>query len=162
MTNRELSANIKNELKAAGIGTKAVRISVKDSGYSTAVRVRILSPDVSAESIRRILAHYESIDRDERTGEILAGGNLYLFVEYDDGIFDVVSQEWAATAQGVLTSREETTRIFDGLYLINWEHSGRLSVRQQNSVYSGNISINGLPDLCKCIYKFVHFGSIAA
>ena len=162
MTNRELSARIKNDLKAAGIDPRAVRVSVRDAGYSAAAHIRIMSPEVSAEAVRRILAYRESYDRDERTGEILAGANLYIFVEYADGIFDTVAQEWAATARGVLASKDETTRIFDGLYLINWERSGRLSVRQQNAEYSGNVNISGFADLCKYIYKFAQFGSIVA
>lgn len=162
MTNKELSASIKNDLKAAGISPRAVRVSVRDAGYSTAIRARITSPEVSAETVRRILSKYEEIDRDERTGEILMGGNMYIFVEYAEGVFDTVAQEWAATAHGLMNSTEETTRIFDGLYLINWERSGRLTIRQQNSTYYGNINVYSLADICICLYKFARFGSIAA
>lgn len=52
MTNKELSASIKNDLKSAGISPRAVRVSVRDAGYSTAIRARITSPEISAEAVR--------------------------------------------------------------------------------------------------------------
>ena len=52
MVNIELSASIRNDLKASGISPRAVRVSVRDAGYSTAIRARITSPEVSAEAVR--------------------------------------------------------------------------------------------------------------
>lgn len=162
MTNRELSAEVKKELKTAGFELRSFCVSVRDIGYSTKITVKILSPQISVESVRKLLRHHEDYELDKRTGEILQGGNTYLFIDYEHGIFDQISQEWAATARSAFESKEETTRIFDGLYLINWEHSGKLTLRQQNNKYFGSIIINDFNELCKYIYKFVTFGNIAA
>jgi len=63
-------------------------ITHKYGGYSDSYNVRtdLLDNKDFEESkpiikeIEKIVGKYESIDRDERTGEILAGGNTYIFV----------------------------------------------------------------------------------
>lgn len=160
MTNKEMSTAIRKELKDNGF--KGVTVSVKDSGYDTAITVKIKNPSVNRIEVENLLKHWEEIDRDERTGEILSGCNAYLFVEYRDGIFDDVAQEWAATAMGAMKSKDETTRIFDGLYLINWEHSGRLELKQQNEKDYCTRYVYNLNALCVFLYKFAKFGTIAA
>lgn len=89
MTNKEMSTTIRKELKDNGF--KGVTVSVKDSGYDTAVKVKIKNPNINRFEVEKLLKHWEEIDRDERTGEILSGCNIYLFVEYQDGIFDEVA-----------------------------------------------------------------------
>ena len=160
MTNKEMSAAIRKELKENGFS--GVFVSVKDSGYDTAIKVKIKNPDTNRLEVEKLLKHWEEIDRDERTGEILSGCNVYLFVEYQPGIFDEPAQEWAATAMGVMKSADETTKIFDGLFLINWERSGRLELRQQNEKDFCTRLVNSFNDLCIFLYKFVTFGTIAA
>lgn len=162
MSNKELNAAIKNELKKAGYNTRDFRVSVKDCGYSTSAHVTIKSPKISITEIRNILNCFEEIDRDERTGEILEGANLYLFIEYEDGIFDIVSQDWAATARSAYESKDETTTIFDGLYLINLDHAGDLEIRQQNGANHCTRKVYDFKHLCEFIYKFSTFGNIEA
>ncbi len=162
MTNKELKQSIKNELKMHGYDAKAVSVSVRDCGYSASVRIEIKSPQVSRREIQKIVNHYEEYERDTRTGEILEGANVYIFVEYASNLFDEVAREWAATAQGVLKSEEEVTRIFEGLYLINPEQSGKLQIHQQNSCEHCTFNVNDFDQLCEFIYKFATFGSIAA
>lgn len=160
MTNKEMSAAIRKELKDNGF--KGVSVSVKDGGYDTAIRVKIKNPSINRLEVEKLLNHWEEIDRDERTGEILSGRNAYLFVEYQDGIFDEAAQKWAATATGAMNSKDETTRIFDGLYLINWEHSGRLELKQQNEKDYCTRCVYDFNALCVFLYKFANFGTIAA
>ena len=162
MTNKEINTAIKQELKNAGYKASAFSVSVKDCGYSTSIKIKIKSPEVNRKEIEKLLNHWQEIDRDERTGEILQGCNTYLFVDYTDGIFSEVSQEWAATARGLMESKDETTRIFDGLYLINWEHSGRLEIRQQDEKEHCTFKVYNFSTLCEFIYKFAKFGTIAA
>ena len=162
MTNKELSQSIRNELKNHGYTSKAVGVSVKDCGYSTSVHVKIKSPEVSRKEIENLLNHRNDYERDERTYEILNGGNTYIFVDYEIGIFDEVAQEWAATALGAIKSKTETTKIFDGLYLINFEHSGSLQIRQQDGREHCTFNVYDFKQLCEFIYKFSKFGSIAA
>lgn len=161
MTNQELKTAIKNELKKEGYA-KGYTISVKDCGYSTSVKIKITSPEINRLDIEKIANRFQEIDRDERTGEILSGSNNYVFVEYKEGIFEEVAREYEATAKGAMMSKDETTRIFDGLYLINWEHSGNLEIRQQNEKDHCRRYIYNLEQLATLIYKFAKFGTIAA
>lgn len=158
MTNKELNATIKKELKEAGYNTKDFSVSIKDCGYSTSINVKVKSPYVNKKEVETLLKRHEAYERDDRTYEVLEGGNTYLFVEYEYGIFETVSQEWAATASGLMKITEEITRIFDGLYLLNM--SGHLEVRQQNA--NGNITkMCDYISLCEYLFKFAQFGTIA-
>lgn len=162
MTNKELNVAIKKELKEAGYNVKDFSVSVKDCGYSTSIRVTVKSPYVNRKEVESILKHYEEYEVDGRTYEILEGGNTYLFIEYAYGIFDEVAQKWAATARGLMDSQEETTRIFNGLYLINLEHSGKLEIRQHNEKERATFRCTTFRELCIFLYKFATFGTIAA
>lgn len=162
MTNKEINAEIKKELKEAGYKAKDFSVSVKDCGYSTSIKIIIKSPDVNRKEIEKLLKHREEYEKDGRTYEILEGANTYLFIEYARGIFDEPSQEWAATARGAMNSQDETTRIFDGLYLINLEHRGRLEIRQQNEKDFCTFKCDDFNSLCIFLYKFAKFGTIAA
>lgn len=162
MTNKELNAAIKRELKKEGYKAKDFSVSVKDCGYSTSINVKIKSPEVNRKDVEELLRHHEEYEKDGRTYEVLEGANTYLFVDYVNGIFDEPAQEWAATARGLIDSKDETTRIFDGLYLINLEHSGQLEIRQQNEKDYCTFKCCGFKDLCIFLYKFAKFGTIAA
>ncbi|WP_276934256.1 hypothetical protein [Dielma fastidiosa] len=124
MTNKELSLQIRSELKAAGYKRNDISLRVTDAGYSTSIRVRIKNPKISSKEIEQVLKKYESIERDERTGEIMQGSNMYLFVDYEIGLFDEVAQECAATAASIYKSSEETIRIFDGLFFYHDKRTG--------------------------------------
>ena len=161
MTNRELNTVIKQELKDTGYNVKDFSVSVKDCGYSTSVTVKIKNPEVNRKEVEKLLSHHEEYERDSRTNEILSGGNTYLFIDYIPGIFDEVAQEWAVTANLVLQSKDETTRIFDGLYLINYEHQGQLEIVQQNEKAHCRFQCNTFNSFCVYLYKFKKFGTIA-
>nr|DAG28522.1 MAG TPA: hypothetical protein [Caudoviricetes sp.] len=161
MTNQELKTTIKEELKKAGF-KKGYTISVKDCLYSTSMKIKINDPTINRKEIEKIAHKFQEIDRDERTGEILSGGNCYVFVEYKEGIFEEVAREYEATAKGAMMSKDVTTKIFDGLYLINWEHSGNLEIRQQNEKDYRTFKVYDLKQLSEFIYKFAKFGTIAA
>lgn len=160
MTNKELKQAIKNKLVKAGF-EKGYTISVRNCGYSTMAKITVNNPKVNRLEIEKIANSFEEYERDIDY-EILQGGNTYIRVEWKDGIFDEVAQEWAATARGAMDSKDETTAIFDGLYLIDWEHSGRLEIRQQNKKDHCHFNVYSLEQLATFIYKFATFGTIAA
>lgn len=111
MTNKELGSAIRATLKTAGYAPRDISVRVRECGYSTSASVTIKNPEIRRESVERLLSKFESIDRDYATGEILAGGNCYLFTDYADGIFDVPAQEMATTAAGILRETRECIRI---------------------------------------------------
>lgn len=157
MTNKELKAAIKEELKNAGF-KKGYRLNIRDSLYDTAIKITINDPTINRKEIERIVNKYEKIERDERTGEILSGCNYYVLVEYNYGIFDEVAREYEATAKGAMLEKGECIRLFDGLNLLNVGNRIEIS---QPSEHCRRI-VNDLKELSIFIYKFAKFGTIEA
>lgn len=77
------SKELKQYFKENGIETKNISIRHSYFGYSDGFDVTIKDISISRKKVEHLLKKYESIDRDERTGEILAGGNTYIQVSYD-------------------------------------------------------------------------------
>lgn len=79
MTDKERLAAIRKELKEHGYSNR--RVGVSYDGY--AIRLTIKELAIEMKEIESIAMKYESYSRDERTGEILSGGNTFVFVDYD-------------------------------------------------------------------------------
>lgn len=88
---------LKNEL-----GYSNRKVSVKQSG-SEMVVITIKDSTVSYQSIREITDIYESISRDEMSGEILAGGNTYIRIESE-----VIDPYYLERSQEIIKDTEET------------------------------------------------------
>lgn len=104
MTNRELSNEIRKTLKEAGFTSKDYSIRVRDAGYSTTVNIEVKNPKVKLSELKQFVKRFEVVDRDERTGEILQGGNTFVHCQYEDGIFEEVIQPLMEIAKQVYTS----------------------------------------------------------
>ena len=162
MTNKELSMKIRKSLKEAGYTQKDIKVSVRSSRYDTAAKITIHNPHIDRHRIEKILRPaYEEIDRDDITGEILQGGNTMLFIEYEYGVFEDVAREWMAPAKGLMQSKAEVTRNFDGLYLLDPDHCGALQIRQQDENTSCTYRVHSISHLCEFLYKFAEFKTIA-
>lgn len=79
MTDKERLAAIRKELKEHGYNNR--RVGVSYDGY--AIRLNIKELAIDKKEIENIAMKYENYSRDERTGEILSGGNTFVFVDYD-------------------------------------------------------------------------------
>lgn len=79
MTDDERLAAIRKELKEHGYNNR--RVGVRFDGYAILVNIKELAID--KKEIESIAMKYENYDCDERTGEILSGGNTFVFVDYD-------------------------------------------------------------------------------
>lgn len=60
-------------------GWSSRKVSVRSDEYS--IHVVIKDDSVDGKEVARLAYAYEEIDRDEHTGEVLLGGNTYVFVE---------------------------------------------------------------------------------
>ena len=76
---KTIGQEVAAKLKAIGITNK--QVSCRSDYNSINCRIKDLSID--PEVVERIAYEYEKIDRCEYSGEILAGGNTYVFVTYD-------------------------------------------------------------------------------
>lgn len=157
--NKNISLQVRKELKEHGFKTRDFKVSVRDAGYSTSLYVTIKNPCINKKDIETMLLHFENYEWDNRTYEILQGCNVYLFVNYDYGIFDEASQKWAQTAMGLMKSKEEVIRIFDNLFLHN--SNGKLEILQQDSTEHCRLLVHNFKHLCELLYKYETFKSIS-
>lgn len=152
MTNKEAAAAIRKQLKNAGIKG----VSVRSDEY--AIRCTIKNAEVNRRDVEKIARSFEVIDRDEVTGEVLLGGNVFVFVDYAYGLIEEAAAVYEDEARGILEDMEghECMSIGDGLFLA--ELNG-LEVRQSGV---GGRLIRSTRDLAVALYKFRAFGNIAA
>lgn len=78
LTETEIAKAIRKELKEK-LGYTSRQVSVRCSN-GNAIRVEIKDKTIERKAIEDIAYPYEAVDRCEVTGEILAGGNTYVFV----------------------------------------------------------------------------------
>ena len=82
-SNKERSAAIRAELKKLGYNSKQISVRSGDCGYSDYTNIRIKDMAIRINDVKKVCKAFESVDYDEYTGEILAGGNCYISVDYD-------------------------------------------------------------------------------
>lgn len=78
------AAQARSTLKLAGI--KPAQVSLTSAGGS--INARIKDPSVPFRLVHDAVKALESVARCEMTGEILCGGNTYVFVDYTDDAID--------------------------------------------------------------------------
>lgn len=98
-----MKQSIINKLKENGINRRSYSIK---SSYGNAISITLKSIEVNLHTVERLVKEYQSIDRDERTGEILQGGNTYIFVSYDDDMIRVESEKYLEQAQSIIANSE--------------------------------------------------------
>lgn len=75
---KTIRKNLKNDL---GLNARQVGVRAPDV---YAVYVTVKDPAVDIKDVEKIAKAHESYERDERTGEIMTGGNTFVFVTYSD------------------------------------------------------------------------------
>ena len=74
---------MKRVLRTAGIDTKFVKISHRYCGYDESYSVRLYDKSIDLKKVEELLRSFRAVSYDEYCGEILLGGNTYLWVQYD-------------------------------------------------------------------------------
>lgn len=110
MSNKEAGATVRKALKAAGFATRDISVRVRDAGYNTSVRVTVKNPRISLKAVEQVTRQFSEVDRDERTGEILQGCNVYVFTEYADGIFDELGAAYLEDAKRIIAATLDENR----------------------------------------------------
>jgi len=75
---QQIRQDIKSEL---GYNSRQVSVRENPGGLSTSITVRLKQPGLDFDQIEKITERHVHVDRCERSGEILGGGNTYVFVE---------------------------------------------------------------------------------
>lgn len=82
MTDSERLAAIRQALKEHGYSNR--KVGVRYDEYAIWLTIKDLAIDI--KEIEQLAKGYKSYERDEFTGEILSGGNTFVFVNYAYGL----------------------------------------------------------------------------
>lgn len=74
---------IRAAYKKNGWSSKDISVRVSYPGYEQEINVCIKNPNITKADAREVAEPYESIRYDERSGEILQGGNLAISIRLD-------------------------------------------------------------------------------
>lgn len=116
ITSKEMAQEIRQQLKSQGITSRQVSVKSGICGYNDYIHATIKTATVDIDEVKKIVSMYSSVDRDERTGEILAGGNTYTTVEYADGAFEGLVDSYKSTALNLLKNMENKSN-WEGQYI---------------------------------------------
>lgn len=86
MSRQEKKQQMAEAFKKAGYNSRQVSIRARRCTYSSSFEVTVRDPKISLAEAEFIANHFESIRYDQYTGEILSGGNDYVFVEREKGM----------------------------------------------------------------------------
>lgn len=172
MTNKELSQAIRKELKSAGFTMKDYSIRVRDSLYDTSVKITVKNPLAKISEIEAIAKKFEEIDQDERTMEILAGGNTYVHCQYEYGVVEAAAAALIPTAEMVLNNPKYDGRAIadNGIKRVHitkysdceWTLA-EFSKEENNAyVYRPTYWIRNAKDLAVAMFRFKNLGTIYA
>lgn len=93
---------LRDAIKKAGYKRSQVAVSKGRGGYETVYHVTIKDLTIPQEKIEKIVKPFEKLDWDERTGEILSGGNAMIFVEYDWKLISAAEKRYEAQMKEVI------------------------------------------------------------
>lgn len=111
---------IRAAYKAKGWSAKDISVRVSYPGYEQAVNIKIKNPDITEADARAIAEPYESIRCDERSGEILQGGNLITSVRLDYEAEEEGRRLLIPTAKRITEGLENDLvyDLADGFYIV--------------------------------------------
>jgi hypothetical protein len=120
---------VRNSIKKLGYNSR--QISVRDGGgcYSTTINITIKDLNIDKDLIEEATSNFEKIDRCEASGEILSGGNTFIFVSYDWEIVRDEVKKYIPEVEKVKVEASKVpggyTIIEDGLYYAVYHSNDR-------------------------------------
>lgn len=112
-----IAKEIRDALKREGITSKQVSVKENHCNYSYSFTATIRDGNVSEAQVRDICAKFAHAETDERTGEILEGGNVYINVWRDDVRHPVDGSEYLDAVKAAIakiTAEGKIIKICDG------------------------------------------------
>ncbi|NFH40734.1 hypothetical protein [Clostridium sporogenes] len=155
MDRKEIAKAIRAELKENGITNKQVGVTSKSALYDDVIRVNIKDLKVNYSLVNEIASKYKSISYDQYNGEILAGGNTYVSVNFDYDSILTEREKYFTKAQQIMKQGEDYNEN-ESMTIIS---KGNLTILYQSKWCNGNppsISLNEKPEgwekeTCYCL-----------
>lgn len=82
---KQTAIQIRDFLKKNGYNIRDFSIKASYGGYSSSVDIYIKNPKIDKKEINDLVKKFQNVDYDARSGEVLMGGNTYIFVHDVDG-----------------------------------------------------------------------------
>ena len=120
------SQEIKETLKKLGYTNRQISVTSRNGGYSSSINVKIKSLDVDIKKVKDAVSKYEKVSHDERSGEILSGGNTFVFVEFDYNLFKNEAKKYLEKAKNIVSKNADiekgrgVTIEEDGRYVLKY------------------------------------------
>jgi hypothetical protein len=135
-----IKEKILGDLKAMGYNARQVSIKDRPGGLETALKITIRDPQVSYSAIEEIKQRYTSISRDEKTFEILGGGNTYIDIVLSDEVRQIWSDHYLSKVEAAIGQIKEDNKwvAIDERFSIFRERGNVYRVRDE---YAGWLNI---------------------
>lgn len=168
MTNKEIAQEIRKALKENGYSRKDISVRSSYIGYSSRFDVSIKNPLIRYSEVKEIVKRYENYERDIASGEILEGGNDFVFVSYEYGIFDDVIAELLPDAEKIFNNENynghmiaETENKHLHINILNRYESvlGEFD-KGEKFTYKPIYYIKSVRDLAIALWRFYNIGTI--
>ncbi len=145
---KEEAAFIRTVLKKElGLTSRDVSVKARSGGYSSSVNVSIKTTKALAlrKKIEKVGESQESYERDYASGEILSGGNTFIFVDLDykfrKAVEDKIQAEFEKQTKNGF--EEGDSVVLYNTFNIN-RYSDRLSYASMNKSGSSSVEIRDL------------------
>lgn len=153
----DYAKDIRAALKAKGITSRQVSIKAGYCGYDDYIHATIKTGTVDIREVEKIVEAFQYIDRDERTGEILAGGNTYTRTKYSDDAFDNIVDLKRAEDIMADAAFNHTIAVTNNIYIIC---EGDKFIARDRRTYSRKTTLYTAYDVAKVLYTIEHYDHI--
>lgn len=125
---KDKAKKIRAALKKIGLSSRQVSVRCESAGYSDAINITINDIGVDIADVNKIAAPFDAIDRDQRTGEILAGGNTYIFTQYAYTVLEGAKKAVLPLSQRIFAGKEklDNLTICDGVAFAKKRYAGQV------------------------------------
>lgn len=120
MITTERTKEIRTKLKKAhGITSRQVSVRTR---HGSSINVDINDPEVDIKEVENIAKGYENYQRCHVTGEILGGGNTFVFIDYTnkakDAAYEAKKEFWDGIADVFVKLEPHSGDRFDGILIM--------------------------------------------
>lgn len=150
MSAKEKAAEIRKELKAAGI-KKGVSVTSAIHGCEECITVKVKDPTIDIREVRAHAEKWSKVDYDQYSGEVLGGGNTFVFTDYAYNCFDEVTKPYMERAEELVAAAgSDPVAIAPGLFM-DWQ-----DIRGNGIVSHGGYP----PAVARALYMWDTFGTV--
>ena len=101
---------LREELKKLGYNSRKISVVVR---HYTSINVKIKDVTIGLQEIKKIADKYKSIDYCQISGEILEGGNDFVFVDYDRDKLSLAAEKYYNYCKNVINKHKDSNNMVE-------------------------------------------------